>query len=167
MIASATAAATSAHDLAPRARRHRGLVAGLCVLASIIGFVACFAVWVNRQALNADNWTNTSGEVLEDHRVQEALSAYLVAQLFTSVNVANELKSALPSQAQGLAGPAAAGLRALADRAVPRLLESSQIHEVWRKANRAALEQLLRIINGGGKTVSTSNGEVSLNLHAL
>jgi hypothetical protein len=152
---------------APRARPRRALVAGLCVLASVVGFVSCFAVWVNRQALNVDNWTQVSSEVLEDHQVEEALSAYLVNQLFASVNVAGELQSALPKQAQGLAGPAAAGLRALADRAVPRLLESSQIHEVWRKANRAALEQLLTIIKGGGKAVSTNNGEVSLNLHAL
>ena len=150
-----------------RARPGRTPVAALCLLASILGFLSCFAVWVNRQALNVDNWTNVSGEVLESHPVEEALSVYLVNQLFTSVNVAGELQSALPKQAQGLAGPAAAGLRALADRAVPPLLASSQIHEAWRRANRVAIEQLLAIINGGGKVVSTSNGEVSLNLHAL
>jgi hypothetical protein len=142
-------------------------VAALCLLASILGFVSCFAVWVNRQALNVDNWTNVSGELLESHPVEEALSGYLVNQLFRSVNVAGELQSALPRQARDLAGPAAAGLRALADRAVPRLLASSQIHEAWRKANRVAIEQLLAIIKGGGKVVSTNNGEVSLNLHAL
>jgi hypothetical protein len=168
-----SAAATSppapppAAPLAPRERSRRGIVAGLCVLASILGFVSCFAVWANRQALSVDNWTNVSAEVLENHQVEEALSAYLVNQLFTSVNVAGELKTVLPKQAQGLAGPAAAGLRALADRAVPRLLESSQIHEAWRKANRVAMEQLLAILKGGGKVVSTNNGEVTLNLHTL
>jgi hypothetical protein len=165
--AAAPAAPPTSPDISPRRRSHRGIVASLCVLASILGFVSCFAVWANRQALSADNWTNVSAEVLENHQVEDALSAYLVNQLFTSVNVAGELKSALPKQAQGLAGPAAAGLRALADRAVPRLLESSQIHEAWRKANRAAMEQLLSILKGGGKVVSTNNGEVTLNLHTL
>ena len=148
-------------------RQRRVLVAWICVLASVIGFVACFAVWVNRQALNANNWSNVSGELLENPRVEQALSAYLVSQLFSSVNVEGELKSVLPTQAQGLSGPVAAGLRALADRAVPRLLASPQVHEAWRKANHAALEQLLAIIKGGGKVVSTENGEVSLNLRLL
>jgi hypothetical protein len=151
----------------PGAGPGRTPVAALCLLASILGFLSCFAVWVDRQALNADNWTNVSGEVLESRAVEEALSAYLVNELFTSVNVAGELQSALPKQARPLAGPAAAGLRALADRAVPPLLASARIHAAWRGANRVAIEQLLVIIDGGGRVLSTRNGEVSLDLHAL
>jgi hypothetical protein len=152
---------------ARRVRRHRVLVAGLCVLASIIGFAASFAVWVNRQALDAGNWTTVSGEVLASPPVQKALGAYLVDQLFTSVDVARGLEAGLPKQAQGLARPAAAGLRALADREVPRLLATTQVREAWRRANHAAIEELLRIIDGGGRMVATHNGVVTLNVHEL
>jgi hypothetical protein len=63
---------------APGARRsHHVLVPTLLVLATLIGTVAAFAVWVNRQALNTSNWSSTSSQILENKRVQTALSAYL------------------------------------------------------------------------------------------
>jgi hypothetical protein len=41
------------------------------------------------------------------------------------------------------------------------------VQDSWEAANRAAHQQLIAILNGGGKTVSTQNGEVVLNLHSL
>jgi hypothetical protein len=147
--------------------RRRVAIPTLFTLAVIIGFFACFAVWVNRQVLNTDNWTKTSGNLLANRQINEALSAYLVTQLFSSVNVEKELKSNLPSQAQALAGPAAAGLRLLADRAVPELLATTPVQEAWRKANKTAHAEFLRILNGGSKVISTKSGVVKLDLHQL
>ena len=98
----------------------------LLVLATIIGIPAAFAVWVNRQALNTSNWSSTSGKVLEDKQVQTALSAYLVHELFTNVNVSADLQKVLPKQLQPLAGPAAAGLQQLAGTLAPKVLASPQ-----------------------------------------
>jgi Short C-terminal domain len=152
----------------PAARaRHRVLVACLFAAGVLVGFVACFAVWVNRQALNTDNWTKTSGEVLANRQVDAALSTYVVNQLFTSADVAGDVRSALPAEVQGLAGPATAGLRALAERVVPQLLATTQVQEAWRKANRTAHGELLHILNGGGRVLSTRSGEVTLDLHEL
>jgi hypothetical protein len=148
-------------------RPHRRLVPTVLALATVIGFFACFAVWANRQALNTDNWTNTSSKVLADPHVQTALSAYLVNELFTSAEVPGRLQTALPEQLKGLSGPLSAGLRQVANQVVPRLLATSAAEELWRRSNHAAHEQLLRILNGGGKAVSTENGVVALNLHEL
>ena len=154
-------------EVAEAQDRHRIAVPVAFALAALIGFFACFAVWVNRQALNTDNWTKTSSNLLANKQIDEALSVYLVNQLFNSVDVEQELKTALPKEVQGLAGPAATGLRVLANRVVPPLLDTSQVQEAWRRANRTAHTQLLAILNGGGKLVSTEAGEVSLNLHEL
>jgi hypothetical protein len=148
-------------------RSHRVLLPILLTLATIIGFFACFAVWINRQALNTDNWTETSSRLLANTQVDEALSVYLVNQLFSSEDVPGKLNEALPSQLQGLSGPLSAGLRQIADRAVPALLETSQVQDLWRKSNRAAHAQLMAILNGGGKVVGTEQGTVTLNLHEL
>jgi len=148
-------------------RPHRVLVAGLFVVAVLAGFVAMFSVWANRQALNTDNWTTTSARLLADDKVQTALSAYLVNQVFRSVDVKSELQAALPPRAAGAAGPLAAGLEQVANRAVPALLATSAVQQAWRQANRAAHRQLIAILNGGSKAVSTTNGEVVLNLHPL
>lgn len=152
----------------PAARRgHRVLVACLLAAGVLVGFFACFSVWVNRQALNTEDWTRTSSALIANPQVEAALSTYLIDQLYGSVDVAGEIKSALPSEVQGLAGPAAAGLRALADRVVPELLATSRIQEAWRQANRTAHEQFLAILDGGSRVVSTQSGVVKLNLHEL
>jgi hypothetical protein len=152
----------------PRARRvHRFLVPTLLMLATIFGVGGAFAVWVNRQALNTSNWASTSGKILENKEVQTALSAYLVHQLFTSVNVSADLQKVLPQQLQPLAGPVAGGLQQLAGQAAPKLLASPQVQTAWVQANTAAHKQLLRVLSGGGPVVSTNSGVVTLNVHEL
>src|SRR5271154_6742651 len=89
---------------APHAR-HRGINA-IFVLAVIVGVFAVLAVWVNRQVLNTDNWTNTSSRLLADPKIEAAVGNLLVNELFRQVDVAKELKSVLPSEVDGLAAPA-------------------------------------------------------------
>jgi hypothetical protein len=128
---------------------------------------AVLAVWVNRQALNTDNWVATSTKLLADQKIQTAVAAYTVTQLFGSGAVQNEIKSILPKQLQPVAGPAAAGLEQLANQFAPKLLATAQVQTAWREANRAAHTVLLKVINGGGKFATTTGGVVTLNLHAI
>ncbi|HXD65137.1 MAG TPA: hypothetical protein VNV17_10995 [Solirubrobacteraceae bacterium] len=152
----------------PRApRRHRALIATIFVLATVFGIAAVHAVWINRQALNTDNWTSTSTQLLANKQIQTAVAAYAVDQLFKSGVPQAKLKDALPTQLEPLAGPIASGLEQLAGRVAPRVLASSQVQALWRQANRAAHTTLLRIINGGGSLASTNGGVVTLNLHAI
>ncbi|HXW59267.1 MAG TPA: hypothetical protein VEJ23_07285 [Solirubrobacteraceae bacterium] len=167
MTSSALPPPTPHEPAAPFARRHRVAVPIVFTLAVVVGFFACFAVWVNRQALSTANWTKTSGQLLANHQIDEALGTYLVNQLFSSVDVEQELKTVLPKEVQGLAGPASSGLRLLANRLVPPLLATSQVQEAWRRANETAHRQLLTILNGGRGLVSTRAGVVSLNLHEV
>jgi len=133
----------------------------------ICGLIAILSTYVRRQALDTNNWTNTSTKLLEDKNIQNALGAFMVDSIFSNVDVKTQLEGALPPQAQALAGPASAGLRELAGRAAPELLARPRVQDAWRAANRAAHLQLMAILNGGGNTVSTQNGEVVLNLHNL
>lgn len=143
---------------------HRKTVALLLVVASFLTFVAIFSFWVNRQAMNTDNWVDTSSELLEREEVQTQLASFLVAQLYANVDVEAELRKALPPEAQALAGPAAGGLRQLAQQVAERALTSAQVQAIWEEANRAAHGQFLAVVNGGGSVVSTDEGEVTLQL---
>jgi hypothetical protein len=151
----------------PPKRAHRVMVPILLAVASLALFTGAFAVWVHRQALNTDNWKATSSELLADKQVQAALAPYLVDQLFANVDVTGAIQQRLPSNLQVLAGPASAGLRQLADRAAPKLLARPKVQDAWVTANAAAHKQLLTLINGGGRVVSTSGGAVRLDLHEL
>lgn len=155
-------------DGAPSGRRRRRVLVSLLLAAAVVvGFVAMFAVWADRQALNTDNWTDTSSRLLADPEIQAAVGAYMVDELFSNVDVAAQLQQLLPPEAQALAGPGAAGLQQLAGQAAPELLARPRVQEAWRRSNRAAHQQLLRILDGGGPAVSTSNGEVVLNLRTI
>jgi hypothetical protein len=148
-------------------RRHRFLIASLFVLATIVGIGAVHAVWLNRQALNTDNWTATSSRLLADKQIQTAVAAYTVNQLFSSGVPQAQLKAALPTRLQPLAGPISSGLEQLAGQAAPRFLATPQLQAAWRAANRAAHRTLVKIIDGGGALASTHGGVVTLNLHAI
>ncbi|MGN6257439.1 MAG: SHOCT domain-containing protein [Solirubrobacterales bacterium] len=147
--------------------RHRVLVAVLLVLGTLVAFLATFSVWVNRQALNTDNWTNTSTKLLENKAIDEQLATFMVTQLYANVDVEAELAKALPPQAKVLAGPAAGGLRQLAQRVAERALAAPRFQALWAEANRSAHEALLKILDGGGSFASTGEGEVTLHLGTL
>ena len=148
----------------PVERPHRKTVALLLVAATFLTFIAIFSFWVNRQAMNTDNWTDTSGQLLEDEEIQAQLSTFLVTQLYANVDVEAELRKALPPEADALAGPAAGGLRQLAQQVAERALSTAAVQSIWAKANRAAHQQFLKVVNDEGDLVSTDEGEVTLQL---
>jgi Short C-terminal domain len=139
----------------------------LIVVATVIGFFAVFAVWAKRQVLETDTWTKTSTKLLADEHVQAALSTFLVDELYANVNVEGELRRALPPQADALAGPAAGGLRQLADQAALRAFQTSQVQQLWAQANARAHAEFLYLIEGGGAGLSTASGDVTLNLGTI
>jgi hypothetical protein len=159
----------TAEDAAPPVRhaRRRGWALGLVVVASILAFLAVLAIWANRQVLNTENWTRTSTQLLQNRTIRNQISAYLVDQLYANVDVAGEIRDALPPRLQPLAGPAAGGLRNLAERAARETLSRPRAQGLWADANRGAQEQLLKILEGGGPVLSTTGGDVVLDLHEL
>jgi hypothetical protein len=146
---------------------HPRVVVALLALATLLMVVGIFSVWINRQALNTDNWVNTSTKLLQNEDVQGQLAIYLSDQLIANVDVEEELQKALPPRLAPLAAPAAGALEQLAPQAAEKALENPKVQELWASANRAAHKVLLKVIDGGGPAVSTSNGEVTLNLGAL
>jgi hypothetical protein len=131
-------------------RRRRGVVYTLIVVASLILFLAVFAVWANRQLLETDTWTDTSTKLLEDEEIREQVSFFMVDTLYANVDVQTELQQALPPRLQPLAGPAAAGLRQLTLRLADQALQRPRVQELWEDANRAMHEQLIDVVEHGG-----------------
>jgi hypothetical protein len=146
---------------------HPRVVVALLIVATLLTVIGIFSVWINRQALNTDNWVNTSTKLLQNEDVQGQLAIYLSDQLFANVNVEEELQKALPTKLTPLAAPAAGALEQLAPQAAEKALQRPKVQELWASANRAAHEALLKVIDGGGPAVSTGGGEVTLNLGTL
>jgi hypothetical protein len=148
-------------------RGRRRTVKALVVLGSVLAFLSVFAIWTERQALNTDDWVSTSGKLLHNSTIRGAIGEYLVDQLYENVNVEKELKEILPGDTKELAGPAAGGLRQVAGDGAEKVLETSTAQSLWEDANRTAHEQLLAVLENKKEAVSTSEGNVSLNLGSL
>jgi hypothetical protein len=151
----------------PPEMRHRITVRILVALASFFAFLAIFTSWVDRQALNTDNWVDTSGKLLEDKEISDALATYAVDQLYANVDVNALLKKRLPRDLQPLSAPASAGLREFATQAGQHALQSPRIQQAWKNANRIAHRQLVSILKGRNEVVSSQNGRVVLDLRPL
>ena len=143
------------------------MVKGLVIFGSVLAFLSVFAIWIERQALNTDDWVSTSGRLLQNSTIRAAVGEYLVDQLYENVNVEHELKEILPGDTKELAGPAAGGLRQVAGQGAEKVLETSTAQSLWEDANRSAHEQLLAVLENKKEAVSTAGGEVSLNLGSL
>jgi hypothetical protein len=152
-----------AMDGAPRGG-HRRWALALVVLGGVLTFAAVFSIWINRQALNTDNWVDTSNQVLANEDVRARLSEYLTEQLFAKVDLSEELQGALPPRLAPLAGPAAGALEGAAPRVAERILGSAAFATVWEASNRAAHEALLRILNGETGPIAAQGDKVVLEL---
>src|SRR4029077_8164618 len=148
-------------------RGRRRTVKALVVLGSVLAFLSVFSIWIERQALNTDDWVSTSGKLLQNEKIRGAVGEYLVDQLYENVNVEQELKEILPGDTKQLAGPAAGGLRQVAGQGAEKVLETATAQRLWEDANRSAHEQLLAVLEDKGEAVSTEEGTVSLNLGSL
>jgi len=136
-------------------------VAVLLVVGTLLWTAFGLGLWAERQALDTDEWVETSGSLLENEPVRTALGLFIVDQLFQSAEVEAQLEEALPPRLDSLAGPAAAGLKEVARRSAPRLLGNALALEAWRRANETAHGRLLGVVEG------RVDAEVSLDLGSL
>jgi hypothetical protein len=142
-------------------RQRRGVVSTLVVVASLIGFLAVFAIWANRQLLETDTWVETSDKLLENDAIRDEVAAFMVDELYANVDVSAELQAALPPRLQPLAGPAAAGLRELTLRLADQALQRPRVQQLWEDANRTAHETLIEVVRHG------SDEDVNLDLGTI
>lgn len=139
----------------------------LVVLGSILTFLSVFAIWTERQALNTDDWVSTSGRLIQNQTIREAVGNFLVDQLYENVDVEKELQEILPGDTKQLAGPVSGGLRQVAGDGADQVLKSTTAQELWKNANRTTHEQLLDVLEEKEGTVATEEGKVTLNLASL
>ena len=149
-------------------RARRTWVVVILVFATLLGFLSILARWADQQALDTDQWVDTSTELLENDNVRNTLANYLVDELYANVDVSAELQARLPPELQALAGPAAAGLRDASYAVARRALESPRIQTLWEEANRRAHQRFIQIVKDEGtENVSTTGGDVTIDLRGL
>lgn len=148
-------------------RGRRYAVRGCLIVGTLLTVLAIFAVFANRQLLNADNWADTSTAMLENPAIRSQVAAYTVDQVYANVDVAGEVSSALPRRLKPLAGPAANGLRELAERRMRRVLDRPRVQEAWKTANRVTAQQFINVAEDKSGAITTQGNAVFLDLRVI
>jgi hypothetical protein len=166
--AAADSAAAPQPPVRARASRKRMiLVHALITVTTLLAIVGMLSVWANRLLFNPDNWENTSTQLLQNPDIRSATANYIVDQLYANVDVAGLIRSGLPPRLDPLAAPAAGALRNAAVQGVELALTRPRVQDAWAKANRAADQAFIAIVNGGKGAVSVNGGVVTLNLSQI
>ena len=129
-------------------RARRIAVWVLLVLGTLFWTGFGLGLWADRQALDTDEWVDTSAELLENEEIRTALGVALVDRLYDSASVREDLEQRLPPELDRLAAPASAALKEVARRNAPRVLGTERALNAWRRANEAAHATLLAIVEG-------------------
>ena len=156
-------------ESAPLTRKRAIAVWTLVVVATILMLFASLTIWVKRQALDTNAWTNASGQMLANDEIRGQLSLYLVDSLFNSADATAKIQQALPANRAALAPVIAGALQNVAVQAADRILETPQAQALWEEANRRAHTRLIQVLEGKdtGAVQTTPQGEVVLDLSPL
>jgi hypothetical protein len=165
-------AAVAALDKQGRRDRRRikarlAVVGVLAVVFSILLPITFAVSWAHNVALNTNGFERTVVPIGTDPAVTAAVGTAITNQIFTSLNAQQIVANALPPNAAFLAGPITNGAKGYVQDGVTQALQSSQFQALWKQATLFAHTQLLSVLNGDSKAVTTTNGQVVLNLVPL
>jgi hypothetical protein len=148
----------------------RGRIIGvraLLVVGVLLTVVSILSTYVKREALDQDQFEQTSRALIESPAIQEQVSAVMVDALFSNVDVSAELEGNLPENLQPLAGPLAGISQGFADTAAQKLLARPRVQDTFVALASASQAALVKVLHGDTEALSTSNGNVVLDLRPL
>ncbi len=148
----------------------RGRIVGartLLVLGVLLTVVSILSTYVKREALDEDQFKQTSQELIASPAIQEQVAATMVDAFFANVDVSAELSSGLPSNLQALAGPLAGLSQGFADTAAQKLLARPGVQDAFVELSSFSQKQLVAVLSGDTRALETSNGDVVLDLRPL
>ena len=138
----------------------------LTVLALVVVLVGAIAFYVERSVLD-EGFEDIATELIQSDEIREQVAATSTEQLYANVDVEQVIAERLPEAQQGLA-PVLAGIaRQGTEEAAARLLERPRLQTAWVRTATATQRQLVRLLEDEGEFVSTTGGQVTLDLRPI
>ena len=142
-------------------------VRALLVVGVLLAVISILSTYVKREALDAGEFKQTSQELIANPAIQEQVAAQLTDALYANVDLSSELEARLPSNLQPLAGPIAGLAQGFAGTAAQNLLARPRVQDVFVGIASASQAELVKVLHGDTKALSTSDGNVVLDLRPL
>ena len=129
--------------------------------------VGAIAFYLERTVLDEDGFETIATELIRSDEIRAQVAATAVEQLYANVDVEQAIAERLPEAQKALA-PVLAGItRQGAEEAANRLLERPRLQEAWVRVATATQRQLVELLDDEGEFVSTTGGEVVLDLRPI
>jgi hypothetical protein len=143
------------------------LVQALVVFFSILLPVTLVTTWAHWVVLNDNGWHRSVDRLASQPAITAALSAQVTNELATQLDLQRRIAQLLPARAEFLAAPAVDGLKGYVQEGVAKVVGSPQFVELWIRANGFAHDQLVALLRGKSRLVTTTGDQVTLNLVPL
>ena len=151
------------------------LIAIGCILAP----VAVLGVWAANEVSNTGRWVATVEPLVHDPAMQNYLTDEITTQITSRINITGAVNQAATQlNSRGLPkigslltqfGPQiASSVTGFIHSTVHTVVSSQAFATAWVQVNTVAHQALVKVLSGqGGGAVSTSNGQIVLNLGPL
>jgi hypothetical protein len=136
-------------------------------LTCILTFVSVLTVWMRALVLNTDSYVKAVGPLIDNPAVRAEVARDVVDALYEREDVPGILRDALPEKARVIAPTLAQGIHDTAIQLAEAALATDAVRKVWNEANRVAHEQVVHLLKGEGKLVTTDQGEVAIDLRPI
>ncbi len=153
-----------------RVSRHRvrKVTAVFLVVVFALTFVASgVGIWLHRNTLNDDVWSERVVPLGQDPEVQKALAAWTTAELMKVVDPKALFQEALPERAQILAVPLTSAVEGFVSDKVLEFYQSEAFEKIWTVAATRAHDAAIRTLRGDQPAVTADSDKVTINFIPL
>jgi len=151
----------------------------LIVLGCILAPVAVLGVWAGNQVSDTGRWVATVEPLIHDPAIQNVLTDKITNEITSQLNLNGIIsQAATETQARGLPrissllttfGPQiTSSVTGFIHSTVHTVITSQAMANAWVQVNTVAHQALVKVLSGqGGGAITTSNGQIVLNLGPL
>lgn len=121
--------------------------AGAAAILAIISFVLFnVSYWTNQTIIDNKKFTAAVAPIINNEAVQTTLQKEITKQIFTRINVEQELKDVLPENLQFIAAPFASQVESFTSDKISDALKSPQVADAWKNVISTVHGQLIAYI---------------------
>ncbi len=150
----------------------------LIVLGCVLAPLSVIGVWGANQVSNTSRYVANIEPLIHNPAIQDALSNKITAQITSHVNVVsytNQAAALLTSKGlprvgtllKSFAPSIASAVTGFIQSQVHNIIASPQFAKIWIQVNTVAHQSMVKVLSGGGTTVTTKNGQVVIDLGPL
>ncbi len=148
----------------------------LIVLGCILGPVAVLGVWAGNEVSDTGRWVSTVEPLIHDPAIQNVLADKITDQITSRLNLTGNLNQATAQlNDKGLTrissllttfGPQiTSAVTGFIHSTVHTVVASPAAAKIWVQVNTVAHQAVVKVLSGQGNgAISTSNGQITLNL---